>query len=226
LISVVIPTLNAQATLTPTLAALAPAAIDGLVKEVIIADGGSTDATELIADDAGAQFVKAKKGRGPQLIAGAAAARGAALLFLHADTVLAPSWARAAHAFLTGPRGEHSAAAFRFAFDDDQFGARVVAFWVGVRCAVARLPYGDQGLLLRRTVYESIGGYRPFPLMEDVDIVRRLGRKRLVMLKAEAVTSAAKYRRDGYQKRAWRNLFLLARYYLGESPHSLLQRYD
>jgi hypothetical protein len=62
--------------------------------------------------------------------------------------------------------------------------------------------------------------------MEDVDIVRRLGRKRLVMLKAEAVTSAAKYRRDGYQKRAWRNLFLLARYYLGESPHSLLQRYD
>ena len=83
---------------------------------------------------------------------------------------------------------------------------------VRLRCALLKLPYGDQGLLLQQSLYRSIGGYRPMPLMEDVDIVRRLGRRQIVMLRARAITSAARYRRDGYVMRITRNLSCLALY--------------
>src|SRR5262245_18645941 len=122
MISVIIPTLNAEAGLAPTLAALVPAALDGLVREVIVVDGGSAARTAAIADDAGATFITRSGGRGPQLSAGAAQARFPWLLFLHADTVLDPGWEREAMAFMeaidTGRR-RPTAAAFRFALDDE-----------------------------------------------------------------------------------------------------------
>lgn len=222
-ISVIIPTLEAARHLPRTLAALVPAAVDGLVREVIVSDGGSTDATLAIAEDAGCAIVRGPKGRGVQLIAGAAAARGEWLLFLHADTALAPGWEAAAAAFMRA-RPEH-AAAFRFAFDEESAGARFVAFWVGVRCALLKLPYGDQGLLIPRTLYQRLGGHRPLPLMEDVDLVRRIGGRRLALLKAKAVTSAERYR-GGYVKRSLRNLGLIARYLLGADPAQLAREYE
>lgn len=228
MISVVIPTLNAEAGLTATLTSLVPATVEGLVREVIIADGGSRDATEEIADVAGANFVASRRGRGEQLAAGADKARSDWLLFLHADTVLQPGWEREAAAFIervdAGAR-PLAAAAFSFALDD--FGARprFLEAMVGLRCALFRFPFGDQGLLIPRRLYDTLGGYRPMPLMEDVDLVRRLGRRRLVMMRSKAVTSAVRYKRDGYLARMARNLACVSLYYLRVSPKTLVRLY-
>ncbi len=228
MISVVIPTLNADAGLTATLTALVPATVQGLIKEVIISDGGSSDATAEIADVAGANFIRSERGRGVQLAAGADAARSKWLLFLHADTVPQTGWEAEAATFM-----EHvdigdrplSAAAFSFALDD--FGAkpRMLEAIVGMRCALFSLPYGDQGLLIPKQLYNSIGGYRSMPLMEDVDLVRRLGRKRLMMMRSKAVTSAARYKRNGYFSRIVRNATCLSLYYLRVPPATLVRLY-
>jgi hypothetical protein len=89
---------------------------------------------------------------------------------------------------------------------------------VALRGRVLKLPYGDQGLLIPKRLYEEIGGFRPLRIMEDVDIVRRLGRRRIVMLRTRAVTSAERFRRDGYFRRSARNLFCLTLYTLGVTP--------
>src|SRR6476660_5842170 len=192
MISMVIPTYNAEATLGHTLTALVPAVVDGIVQEAILVDGGSTDETCAIADAAGTRLIRSKLGRGTQLRAGAAAARGDWLLFLHADTVLEPGWAEEAEAFMervAKGRRAPAAAAFRFALDDDGTLPRMLESLVALRCFLFALPYGDQGLLISRRLYGELGGFRPIPLMEDVDLVRRLKRRQLVMLQSRAVTS-------------------------------------
>lgn len=228
MISVVIPTLNAESGLAPTLAALVPAAVDGLVREVIVVDGGSQDRTCEIADGAGATVVPAQGGRGAQLVAGAKAARSPWLLFLHADTVLDAGWAREVRALIESidaGKADETAAAFRFALDDAGPMPRLLERMVRARCALFRLPYGDQGLLIPRTLYDQLGGYRPYPLMEDVDLVRRLGRRRTLLLCSRAVTSAVRYRRDGYLRRSTRNLVCLALFYLRVSPATIRRFY-
>lgn len=217
MITVIIPTLDAEQGLAATLSALVPAAVDGLVRQVVIVDGGSRDATLRIADDAGAEIVHCKPGRGGQLIAGVPHARCPWLLFLHADTVPEPGWEReVAHfvEFVDTGRRPLAAAAFRFALDDHGLKPRLIEAGVALRTGLFRLPYGDQGLLIPRRLYDSIGGYRPMPLMEDVDIVRRLGRRRVVVLRSPALTSAIRYKRDGYVPRVARNLACLSLYYL------------
>jgi rSAM/selenodomain-associated transferase 2 len=217
MISVIIPTLNAEAGLGPTLSALVPAVVDGLVRQVIVSDGGSNDGTLKIADAAGAEIIQCAPGRGSQLIAGAEKARFPWLLFLHADTVLEPGWEREATAFLErvdlGQRPA-AAAAFRFALDDVGLRPRLVEAGAGLRCTLLRLPYGDQGLLIPKRLYHEIGGYRPMPLLEDVDLVRRLGRRRTVIFRSRAITSAMRYKRDGYARRVLRNLLCLVLFYL------------
>jgi len=218
MISVVIPTLNAEATLGPCLAALVPAALDGIVRQVVIADGGSTDKTAAIADDAGADFLVVKAGRGQQIIAGVAKARNDWLLILHADTVLEEGWQAEASEFMSmvdsGQR-KTGAAAFRFKLDDTGLMPRIIDGFVNFRSKFAKLPYGDQALLIPRRLHDQIGGFGPLPLMEDVDIVRRLGGNRLSILKSRAHTSAIRYRRDGYLKRIARNQICLLMYTAG-----------
>jgi glycosyltransferase involved in cell wall biosynthesis len=168
MISIVIPTRNAEATLGETLTALIPAVVEGLVRDVVIVDGQSTDGTLRIADAFGATLLRSHPGRGQQLAAGAAAARGRWLLFLHADTRIEPGWERdVAHFIERVEAGKHprTAAAFRFALDDTGVMPRLVEVGVGVRCALLKLPYGDQGLLIERSLYLEIGGYRSMPLM-------------------------------------------------------------
>jgi rSAM/selenodomain-associated transferase 2 len=214
--------------LAETLAALVPAAVDGLVREVIVIDGGSTDATGAIADQSGANFVIRTGGRGYQLAAGAHRARFPWLLFLHADTVLEPGWERDATNFMdTVDAGKRpaGAAAFRLAFDDSGLWPRLIELGVAARCALFRLPYGDQGVLIPKRLYTEIGGYNALPLMEDVDFMRRLGRRRVTMLKPKAVTSAVRYRRDGYLRRALRNLTCLSLYFLRVPTRVLVRLY-
>ena len=229
-LSVIIPALDAAATLPATLAALEAAREDGLLREVLVVDGGSGDDTVAVAVHWGARVLNAAANRGAQLAAGGAAATGDWLLFLHADTRLAPGWAAAARAFMARPGSDRPgskerAAAFRLALDDSNPRARRVERLANWRGRALGLPYGDQGLLIAKGFYQALGGHRPLPLMEDVALARRIGRRRIAILDAEAVTSAARYRQGGWWLRPLRNLALLGLYFLGVPPRLLLRLY-
>lgn len=224
-VSVIIPTLNAAESLPATLRALEEGRAAGLVGELLLSDGGSQDGTVALGEAAGGRIVAAPRGRGPQLAAGGAAARGDWLLFLHADSVLQPGWIRPTAAFLGDPDKVERAAAYRLRFDDADPRARRVAGLANWRARWLGLPYGDQGLLIGRVFYQRLGGFRALPLMEDVELVRRIGRRRLSLLEAEVVTSAARYRRDGWWGRPLRNLSLLTAYFLGVPPRLLARLY-
>ncbi len=195
-----------------------------VVGEIIVVDGGSTDETRSIANRFGARVFYSKKGRGPQLRAGGEEANGQWLLFLHADTRLTPIWFEAVQQFID-KNNENKAAVFRFAFDDTSKLAKLIEGGVNLRCKLFGLPYGDQGLLISKKLYHDIGGYKPIPLMEDVDIVRRIGAKRLELLPARAYTSAIRYQQHGYVLRALRNLCILTLYFCGVSPRWLARLY-
>ena len=223
MISVVIPTLNAAEVIGPTLGSLSPAIFDPVLTEVIISDGGSTDDIEAVAGATGATLIRGEASRGRQLAAGAAAARGEWLLFLHADTRLSEDWVKAACRHI-GSRADR-AGWFRLAFDADGFAPRFVAGWANLRSRWCALPYGDQGLLIHRDLYRAVGGYPDQPLMEDVALARQLGRRRMAPLDAVATTSAARYARQGWVRRGARNLMTLLRYFLGASPENLAAAY-
>ena len=219
-ISVIIPTLNAAADIGPALAALAEGLSAGLVGELIIVDGGSEDEIEAIADQIGARFACVEAGRGGQLAFGARLASRPWLLFIHADTVLSEGWLNAVKAHLHRP---DKAGYFRLRFDASGFAPSLFSGGANLRSRFLGLPYGDQALLISRQLYDSCGGYPAQPLMEDVAIARRL-RGKLVPLPAEAVTSARKYK-GKWLRRGLRNLSILLRYRLGQSPESLAKLY-
>ncbi|MEE2689312.1 MAG: TIGR04283 family arsenosugar biosynthesis glycosyltransferase [Pseudomonadota bacterium] len=225
-LSIVIPTYNAARMLGPTLALLAQIESVGLIKEVVVADGGSTDHTVAIAREAGALVVISNLGRGQQLKTGASVATGAWLLFLHADTLLEAGWSEVVREFIGHPNTRGMAGYFRFALGDHTPMARRLERTVHWRNRVLALPYGDQGLLLSKSLYEHIGGYRPLQLMEDVDLIRRIGRRRLRQLGATAITSAERYRKEGYLQRSARNLICLGLYYLGVPTRLILWLYE
>jgi len=224
-LSVIIPTLNAEGALRQSLPSIAAFSAVNMLREVIFADGGSTDRTAEIAEATGAIFLSAPRGRGDQLAAGAEHARGNWLLFLHADTVLEPGWENAVRDFMETPENATRIGYFRFRLDDASPGARWLEAFVALRCRLLRLPYGDQGMLISRALYHRLGGFRPMPLMEDVDFVRRAGRRRMAALATEATTSAQRYRRDGYLLRPMRNLVCLTLYFLGVSPRAIAKLY-
>ncbi|MFQ5955093.1 MAG: TIGR04283 family arsenosugar biosynthesis glycosyltransferase, partial [Kiloniellales bacterium] len=203
----------------------APQAGAGLDLDILIVDGGSSDETVDIARRYGVPVIRAEKGRGAQLKAGGRAATGDWLMFLHADTRLTAGWAAAVHGFAADPDNRERAAVFAFALDDDHPAARRIERLAAARCSLLGLPYGDQGLVIARPFYERLGGYKEMPLMEDVDMVRRIGRRRLMTLGAKAVTSARRYREGGYWRRPLFHLLCLSLYFLGVSPKRLAALY-
>jgi rSAM/selenodomain-associated transferase 2 len=219
-VSAIIPTLNVAASLPRTLAALR-----GQVAEIIIADGGSSDGTRGIEQASGARVISAPRGRGPQLRAAAEAATQPWLLAIHADTRPGPGWQEAVAGFIAEPENNAKAAYFRFTLDDPAPEARRLEAMVAWRCRWLGLPYGDQGLLIARDFYKALGGYEPVPLMEDVALIRRIGRKRLRALPVDFITSAEKWQRDGWYARSARNLFCLSLWFAGGSPARIARIY-
>lgn len=222
-LTVVIPTLEAGDTLAGCLDCLREAA----GAEIVVVDGGSGDETLAIARRRNARVATAPRGRGGQLFAGAVGSDRPWLLFLHADTQLQPGWSQAVARWKRRPRAREGFAVFRFKLDDAGWRARLLEWLVQARVTLLRLPYGDQGLLIHRDLYDRVGGYSAaLPLMEDVDLVRRLGGARLNVLDATAVTSSARWRRDGWLRRSLRNLTCLALFRLGIAPHWIARFYE
>ncbi len=216
---VILPVLDRQDELATTLAALPRTG------EVIVVDGGSSDESAGIALSAGAALVRSRAGRGHQMNVGAERASAEWLLFLHADTRVDDAGWRAVAEYIADPSSAARAATFRFALDDPSWQARLLALGVRARVALLALPYGDQGLLIHRSLYEQVGGFADVPIMEDVDLVRRLGRRRLARLPGVAVTSAERWRRRGWLRQSAVNLLCLARFALGASPQSIARHY-
>lgn len=222
MLSIVIPTLQAEQTLQATLASCTNAR---LKTEIIVVDGGSTDQTVSIAMDQDARVINNAPGRGTQLAAGGRAASGEWLLFIHADSKLMPGWDQQVSQFVNKRSNRFKAAVFDLRLDDDNPQARRVEWFVKWRTRLLALPYGDQGLLISRAFYDGLDGYRPIPVMEDVDLIRRVGRAYLRVLDSHITTSAVKYQRDGYWKRPFKNLGLMCLYRLGIPPAKLAELY-
>lgn len=218
-VTIVIPALFDADAASALLASL-PASPD---LEVLVVDGAAERRLESIVARHGASvLLRAAPGRARQMNAGAAAATGEWLLFLHADSTLPPGW----QAAITGLDHEVIGGWFRFALDDSAWQARMIERLTAWRVTHLRLPYGDQGLFVRRRVFSELGGFRELPLMEDVEFVRRLARAgRVVELPLPLVTSARRWRRDGWFRRSTKNLVLLGLYFLGMEPERLARWY-
>ena len=193
--------------------------------EVVVADANSPDGTATIAERAGARVVQARRGRGLQLHAGAAAARGNVLLFLHADTRLPPEARAAVLDVLKDDRIEGGN--FRLCFLPATPLARIFDALYDLRRRALAIYYGDSALFVRRAVYEALGGFRPLPLLEDYEFIRRLerrGRTRYVRAIAAATSSRRYARRPARTLLAW--VVVQALYSLGVSPHRLIRLYS
>ncbi|MFD0858979.1 TIGR04283 family arsenosugar biosynthesis glycosyltransferase [Roseovarius aquimarinus] len=219
-LSVIVPVLDAEGALPRLLPGLMEGVEAGLIRELVLSDGGSRDKTAEIAEEIGAVWLTGPASRGGQLRRGAEAAGGAWLLFLHADSQLPRGWSETVLAQMA----EGRPAAFRLGFDAGGVPARLVAGWANLRSRIFRLPYGDQGLLIPRALYDAVGGYDDMPLMEDVAMARKLGR-RLDLMPVILRTGAGRYLREGWMRRGARNLWLLLRYLGGADPEALRRRY-
>jgi rSAM/selenodomain-associated transferase 2 len=188
---------------------------------IVAATAGDTSLDPVRAAHRDIIWIEAPRGRAAQMNAGAAVARGRWLLFLHVDTQLPREWRDAIDAADRDPRV--SLGCFRFALDSPSLFARVIEFGVWLRVGLVGLPYGDQALFVRREVFEAIGGYARIPIMEDVDLVRRLRSKgRLFRSPLPAVTSARRWEEDGWIRRTALHLRLILRYLGGTPPERLV----
>jgi rSAM/selenodomain-associated transferase 2 len=191
--------------------------------EVIVVDGGPDPGLDRLEGRAHLRLMRSTRGRARQMNAGAAMAAGEWLLFLHADSRLPPGWTE--HLRLA-PGNAHGGW-FRFALDDPAWQARVIERGVHWRVRLLRLPYGDQGLFVRRHVFAALGGFRELPLLEDVEFVRRLVRRGGAFeLPLPLLTSSRRWRRDGWFRRSARNLAIISCYFAGVDPARLARWYS
>jgi rSAM/selenodomain-associated transferase 2 len=223
MISIVIPTLN-EADRLPNL--LARLAAEPVPHEVIVVDGGSTDATVFVARAAGARFHPAPPGRGQQLAAGVATACGDTLLFLHADSRF-PTGGLAQIELALARDPDCPGGNFRLVFDgDSSFSRWLTGFYAWIRAR--GLYYGDSGIFVRRSVYHEIGGIRPIDVMEDYDFTRRLERKGRTCCIDELPLTTSSRRFEGRQPFSivlgWLEIHAL--FHLGVSPRLLARRYE
>jgi rSAM/selenodomain-associated transferase 2 len=219
-LSIVVPTLDEAAHLADTLASCR----GGAACEVIVADGGSSDATVRISRALADRVVDAPRGRALQMNAGAAVARGDVLLFLHADTHLPAGFDRAVLAALADPRVVGGR--FDLSLQPSSPLIRLTAELINLRSRLSRIATGDQALFIRRELFAALGGYRPQPLMEDIELSAAMKRHgRVACLRQRVVSSSRRWRRDGVIRTIllmWTLRFL---YFCGVSPQRLRRWY-
>ena len=191
--------------------------------EIVVVDGAVDHQLDgVVAAHAGAKLRRTEAGRARQMNLGAVGATGEWLLFLHGDSILPAGWLQA----LRGLGPDVIGGWFQFALDDSAWQARFIERLTAWRVTALRLPYGDQGLFVRRHVFAQLRGFREWPLMEDVDFVRRLVRAgRVVGLPLSLRTSARRWRRDGWFRRSTANIALVGLYFLGVCPTHLARWY-
>lgn len=212
-LSVIVPTLNEAEAIGQTLEALKACAA-GCPLELIVADGSSEDDTRQIARSMGATVVTCEPGRARQMNAGAAAATGQWLLFLHADTLPPPDYPRHIRETLAYPGV--IAGAFQLHIDAPNRSLRVIEWCVNLRSRWLSLPYGDQGLFMRADTFEQLRGYADLPVMEDYELIRRLGRLgRIRLARASVRTSARRWLHQGIVCATMTNQACIIGYYLG-----------
>lgn len=215
-VSIIIPALNEAANLDHLLPKLRSAS----PHEIIVADGGSDDATVEIAARHGARVVRSERGRACQMNSAAREASGEHLLFLHADTDPPPGCCRLVADCLE--QAGVTAGAFRFALREPIPGGGLIQRLVAVRCATSQMPYGDQGLFLRRWLFEALGGFPEWSILEDVELVRRLRQAgRIAILPEAAPTSSRRWKADGVMRTFLRHQMILLGNRLGISPEKL-----
>ncbi len=219
-IAAIIPTLNEAAWVASTIETLS----SGKNVEIIVADGGSTDATVKLARAHGARVIDAPKGRARQQNAGAAAACADILLFLHADTRVHPGYDRAIRKALADPAA--AAGAFSLAFDRRSVGMSVIAKGANLRSRLLQLPYGDQGIFLWAADFTDSGGFPDLPLMDDAVFIERIRKRgRIVTVAPNVITSARRYNRLGIVPTWLMNQGVLIGFHLGAPPAELARLY-
>jgi rSAM/selenodomain-associated transferase 2 len=219
-ISVIVPALNEEHHLAATLASVKLSSAD----ELIVADGGSQDSTMTVASQFTPHVLACPAGRARQMNRAAQQAQGDILLFLHADTLLPPGGLDLVRAAMRSP--QVVGGSFRLAFLPSTPGLRVVAWGANLRTRFGKLPFGDQALFVRRTLFEALGGYADMPFLEDVWLVRRLRRHgRLALIPRAVHTSGRRWQRHGLVSTTLRNNVVLALYWCGVSPTTLKRLY-
>jgi rSAM/selenodomain-associated transferase 2/rSAM/selenodomain-associated transferase 1 len=219
-ISIIIPALNEAATIARTLSHLE--AVDDL--EVIVVDGGSNDKTAKLAESRGAKVIHSHPGKAVQMNAGAAAATGDVLAFLHADTLLPENFNHQIVSTLN--QNGVAAGAFRLSIDSTVAGIGIIERMANWRSCFLRLPYGDQALFMKKSLFEKMGGFAEVPIMEDFILVRRLKREgRIVILPTAVVTSPRRWLYFGIVNTWLINQAIIIAYYLGIPPERLTRWY-
>ena len=219
-ISVIIPTLNEADYLPRALGSLR----DAENLEVIVADGGSTDGTSEMAHREGCRVLRSPPGRAAQMNAGAGAASGSILLFLHADTCLPPGFDSAVLAALQEPGAV--AGAFRLRIGAPGPSLRLIEQAVDIRSRVLQMPYGDQGIFVLKETFQELGGFAMLPIMEDFEFVRRLRRRGRIRIASLCVTtSGRRWQELGSWRTTWINQKVILGYCLGVSPERLAAWY-
>ena len=225
LVSIVVPVLRDTPELGGLLDSLQMDRLDAGV-EVVVVNGDTTDGSlePLRRRVTTVRWIDSEPGRGCQMNAGARASSGRWLLFLHADARLGAGWLAVVRE--AEERPDVVGGAFRLALASAHWAARVVEGGVAFRTRWLRLPYGDQAIFVRREAFESLEGYRLLGLMEDVDFVRRLGRRgRLWFPPVSVRVSVRRWERDGWLRRTVLNLALLGLYVAGVAPDRLARWY-
>ncbi|PNW29629.1 UNVERIFIED_CONTAM: glycosyltransferase, partial [Euhalothece sp. KZN 001] len=220
-LSVIIPVLNEEKTIAQTLEHLQKTAV-----EIIIVDGGSTDNTVEIAQNMGIKTILSPEpGRSNQMNTGAKYAIGKVLLFLHADTKLPHNYLQYIEESLEKPNT--IAGAFLLKIESQNPLLRIVEKGVNARSRLLQMPYGDQGIFLKKETFETIGGFPDIPLMEDFQLMLTLKKQGKIRLaKAPVITSARRWEKLGVIKTTLINQKVILGYFFGVSPEKLKQWYQ
>lgn len=223
-ISVVIPVLNEGDRIGEILQSLKKAAA-GVPYEVIVVDGDPAGATIGRIDDPSVITLTARRGRARQMNTGAARASGEILLFLHADTLLPEK----AFASITGALADSRfiGGAFDLGVQNDQLIFRIIGRCASLKHRLTHVPYGDQAIFMQRRYFEDIGGYHEIPLMEDIELMKRVKRSggRIVILRQRVMTSSRKWEKDGVFYTVLRNWMLQTLYLMGIPADRLVKYY-